>query len=737
MTTKVISGTYPSGYVLDVADGYTALSITAGGYVQGRGVTIEGNGGGLYSLTNSGRIVGADTFGYIGAYVNGGSVTNGSAKDTTALIQGWRGVQLGNNKYNLADGAGTVTNFGRIYGDTRSGVLIYGYLNEVGGGVITNGSAKDLTATIHGGAASDGVAFEGPAATVKNFGTITGANGAFLALAGTVTNGSSMDTTAVLGTAALGAEIGTSVSAGVMGYQGAVTVSNFAFIGGADGVYLGAGGVVTNGAAGANSTAEIVGNPYYNVNGARRVTAAAYLLKGGKVNNFGTLYGYATNGVILADGGTVINGAANATSATIDAHHTTSSGPVYGVEIKGGTGVISNFGTIEGDFGIYVMEGTLKATNLGTIIALQEGDGVYVGQESDGGVITNGSATAVRATIEGLYGVDVLANSTTVVNYGTIAGTSGVSATFTGVDDTLVVEAGSKFVGNVQGAGETLVLANGTGKISGDQSVVLTVSGSMAATSFYEFNTLVIGAAATFSSKAAVNLEAGAVIDSQGSLTLGGGGANSVVNAGLMETTGAGLLTLAGVVTNTGTVVASGGTLTIARAISGTSLVEVDGGRLDLATSTTQAVTFTTRGGVLELGRSQTYAAAITGFSKTPGKTSLDLDDITYVDPAQASFSGTKTGGVLTVSDGVHTASIALQVNFLSSGFVTASDNHGGVLVTTAPPPAPIPPQTPISPHRLIEAMAGLGAPASNTVICRLAPPARENLLSGPRTQIA
>jgi hypothetical protein len=61
--------------------------------------------------------------------------------------------------------------------------------------MVIDGSAKDLTATIHGGAASDGVAFDGPAATLKNSGTITGANGAFFALTGTVTNGSTKDTT--------------------------------------------------------------------------------------------------------------------------------------------------------------------------------------------------------------------------------------------------------------------------------------------------------------------------------------------------------------------------------------------------------------------------------------------------------------------------------------------------------------------------------------------------------------
>jgi hypothetical protein len=58
------------------------------------------------------------------------------------------------------------------------------------------------------------------------------------------------------------------------------------------------------------------------------------------------------------------------------------------------------------------------------------------------------------------------------------------------------------------------------------------------------------------------------------------------------------------------------------------------------------------------------------------------------------SFSGTvagfgakngSTGGELKVDDGIHTANIALFGNYMASSLVTASDGHGGTLITEAP----------------------------------------------------
>jgi hypothetical protein len=48
-------------------------------------------------------------------------------------------------------------------------------------------------------------------------------------------------------------------------------------------------------------------------------------------------------------------------------------------------------------------------------------------------------------------------------------------------------------------------------------------------------------------------------------------------------------------------------------------------------------------------------------------------------------FSGTSTGGTLTVTDGTHTAEIALSGNYLASSFVASADGSGGVDVVDPP----------------------------------------------------
>ena len=115
---------------------------------------------------------------------------------------------------------------------------------------------------------------------------------------------------------------------------------------------------------------------------------------------------------------------------------------------------------------------------------------------------------------------------------------------------------------------------------------------------------------------------------------------------------------------------------------------------------------FTGTTGVLELAQSKTYTATITGFSASGG-TSLDLGDIGFVGSTEATFSGTRNSGVLTVTDGTNTAHIRLKGDYTHSTFVASGDGHGGTVVvdSTARDGAVAP-----SSARFIEAMAGLGA---------------------------
>ena len=177
-------------------------------------------------------------------------------------------------------------------------------------------------------------------------------------------------------------------------------------------------------------------------------------------------------------------------------------------------------------------------------------------------------------------------------------------------------------------------------------------------------------------------------------------GARTIENAGTIEALlvtehdNGHVLTIESAIANTGVLAeADGAKLVVNGAVSGSGHVVIDvegngGGGIDFGSSFTQDVTFQThrvRGrdappAVLELSRSQSYAGAISGFSRQ-GQTALDLADIGFASPGEASFSGTSSSGVLTVTDGSHTAHITLIGDYLGQAFVASSDGHGGVLV--------------------------------------------------------
>ena len=664
-------GVYQTGVALgdggEITNG--ALNDTGAaisGYV---GVTLVAGG----SVTNFGTIGGAAARGGI-EMTAGGSLTNGAATDQSARIEGLYSVYA-------ESGALTVTNFGSIVGLGATGAIS----NTVGARV-TNGSAGDSLALIQG---SIGVQLGG-AGTVVNYATIQGLAAAGVSQAGgSVTNGSSTDRTAMV-EGSTGVEI-----AGASG-----TVSNFGVILGwgtryAAGVYLTAGGRVTNG-GGADRSALIEGQ-----NGILCNASAT-------VSNFGSVQGDGGTGVDLLGGGSLVNGSLNNAGARISG--------VLGVTASGAS--IANFGTITG---------------------LSDADGYGV-RLLGGSSLTNGAAGHAPAVIQGYTGLYAYGANTTVTNFGTIAGLGGgVAVDFYGSSshDTLVVEAGCDFQGAVLGGGGTLDLASGSGTISSFGTAVLTVSGSMAATTFQGFDTVVVASGATFTDGGAVTLAVGQTVQSAGILTLGGSGKNSIVSSGLIETTGTGVLTLAGAVINSGTLGANGGTLAATGAVTGKGVASINGGTLDMTSTFNQAVTFAGATGVLELAQSQTYTANITGFSKTGG-TSLDLGDIGFVSSSEATFSGAKTGGVLTVTDGTHTAHINLKGNYLGSTFIASSDGHGGTIVIDPKAKVDVGPVSIAPAPAFIAAMSSLRDSAAHAPVhAGAACPAREPTLAYPRVAIA
>ena len=501
-------GTVTNGSASDTSA--TIIGERNGVYIRGELASAVVNFGTIQGIGNGGLSL------YLGA-----NVTNGSTADTVARIIGVTGIYQG--------GAKTISNFATISGSGTAIVLGKG-------GKLANGSATDTVAQVIGGT---GVAGNVAAATIANYGSIIGTNGSAIILnaGGTVTNGSATHQT--------GRISGTNV--GITGNATAATVVNFATIAGNSlGIGLGAGGAVTNG-SGADTTALINGGGGVSIGGAP-----------GTVVSFGTITGSFNSGINLTFGGSVTNGSASDKTALISGTN--------GVNATGRSSTVVNFGTINAfsnngvglTFGgaltngsatdtvasisglnagvVFGIHGTVAGTlaNFGTIlctdttIGTASFAGVFAGGDA---TIVNGAANSTVALIGGYYaGVQIRGAAATITNFGTVtaSGTGGVGAYLS--NGGIVTNGGptnksaailSANIG-VQAAHRTGTVVNfGTIKGNGTlgRGVVLSVGGSV-----------------TNGSSADTSAYIGA--NSRNAVYLGGDVADTIVNFGTIKATG-------------------------------------------------------------------------------------------------------------------------------------------------------------------------------------------------------
>jgi hypothetical protein len=106
------------------------------------------------------------------------------------------------------------------------------------------------------------------------------------------------------------------------------------------------------------------------------------------------------------------------------------------------------------------------------------------------------------------------------------------------------------------------------------------------------------------------------------------------------------------------------------------------GATLHLGAGYNGAVAFAGSTGTLRLDNSTSFAGTVAGMA---GTDALDLTDINFATIQTPTFDGDSSGGTLSVTDGVHTASITLLGNYLASTFTTSSNGHGGTLVVDPP----------------------------------------------------
>jgi hypothetical protein len=107
-------------------------------------------------------------------------------------------------------------------------------------------------------------------------------------------------------------------------------------------------------------------------------------------------------------------------------------------------------------------------------------------------------------------------------------------------------------------------------------------------------------------------------------------------------------------------------------------IVVSSGANVEITSAYAGAVTFAAATGILKLDHSSSFAGTVAGMG---AQDTLDLADINFATVQQPAFSGNSSGGTLSITDGTHSANIALLGNYMASTFVTSSDGHGGTYI--------------------------------------------------------
>jgi hypothetical protein len=131
----------------------------------------------------------------------------------------------------------------------------------------------------------------------------------------------------------------------------------------------------------------------------------------------------------------------------------------------------------------------------------------------------------------------------------------------------------------------------------------------------------------------------------------------------------------------------NGGTLltdpTVVNQKPGNSPAMISSGTvLEINTPDAGSVTFAGPNSVLWLDQPATFMGKVSGFG---AQDAIDLPSIAFGSQTTLGYSPNRNnaGGTLSVSDGTHSAALALLGNYIASSFVLESDNHGGTLVVT------------------------------------------------------
>jgi hypothetical protein len=199
-----------------------------------------------------------------------------------------------------------------------------------------------------------------------------------------------------------------------------------------------------------------------------------------------------------------------------------------------------------------------------------------------------------------------------------------------------------------------------------------------------EFGTLTIGDG-SFDTASFIN-EKGGVFDltNNDGIVIGEMPTSSFVNAAgatFEKTAGTGDSLIQVGFTDDGAVAVESGTLEFGLGVTGSGSFAIASGallRFDASVGKGSSVYFATTTGELMLPDAVQFAAAIRGFG---GSDTLDLDVDFFSPRFKLAYAGNAAEGVLTATDGTHTAHLSMVGDYKTADFHASADGFNGVLI--------------------------------------------------------
>jgi hypothetical protein len=715
---SIIEAVGPGEVVLDniVLIGVTTLQTSAGGVISvAAGLTeIEGTAHIQGDVAVDAAANGADTaLMFVGTVNNAGTVTvTGGIDGLTDLIA----------EFQVCDGTVRLTGTGSVsLGGTGGNAAIVGAFpdsklinvsnNIVGAGAvgddtmdIVNQAAGVISATIAG----EMLVIDTANHTLSNFGELSAENGAILLLTGNVNcSGASaeicaegtgstviLDDVGVIGTFMLHADPDASVqiAAGASFLAGNVTLAgtiDVDAVANGDVTDLLLGGTITN-----TGTIRLTGEEHdeFTVD---PIVAAMGIVGGVTLQGGGSIVisgGGPFNGIFdtgfdsrlinvdntIEGAGNLMTNLDNKVGGLVDANVT---GEFLALQSTRNAGTVqaSNGGILAiSSFFLSDPGSVVKATGAGSQVVLAGGflsGSLHLVGEDGGTFAAVGPNFAFNGfTLDGDLSLDaalyedfvVMIFEKTLVNNGTITIAGNVHDDGCGCpDDTaeLLVDARG---GSLAGGG--------TITLGGDAGLAF-IADSAGEARLVNIDNTIQGAGTVGGNLILVNQTAGMIEANVAGQTLAlGGGASPIVNRGTLKAS-------------------NDGTLSVLNDVARRGAAVIEGGTIEFQAGSLSAVSFMSGTGTLELDNADAFAGTVAGFADSEDYDMLlrDIDFDSIVTTSYISNTG-NTKGLLTISDGVDTASIRLFGAFANdfsvgpppigfTGFVLSDDGTNGTTV--------------------------------------------------------